>query len=300
MHHDDRKMVLSLAAGPEEIAQKTGLGIQELFNIIRTGKQKLLDKRKKRREPFIDKTLYTSINGMLISSYIKAYRVFKNTKLKDFALKSIDRILNLYYIDGELFHSEKVRGMLDDYVYLVGALIDVYEVTGDTAYIEKADEIMQLCINNLWDNDSGGFFDTDNEVMGLRLKGIEDVPHPSANAVGTYSLLKLYQITSNDRYFEYAEKSLRLFSNTAKGFGIHSASYFLPHDAYFNMLRLTVEAEPGAEISNAALFTIRPYKTLVYGKKNNHRVVPCIRDKCYQPVQESEALKKFIRNRLNG
>ena len=58
------------------------------------------------------------------------------------------------------------------------ALIDGYEVTGEERYCDQADILMELCLERFWDEEGAGFFDTTGPVLGIRLKGIEDVPHP--------------------------------------------------------------------------------------------------------------------------
>ncbi len=69
----------------EEIAEKLGKDIKTITEIINLGKEKLLKERNKRELPLIDRTLYTSLNGMLISTYLRAFRVLKDKSLKDFA-----------------------------------------------------------------------------------------------------------------------------------------------------------------------------------------------------------------------
>jgi uncharacterized protein YyaL (SSP411 family) len=295
MHHDSKKFVLFIAEGPEHVSAETGIPLEEVKKIIRKAKQKLLNVRNMREEPYIDKTLYTSLNGMLISSYLKAFRVLGDINLKTSALNSIKKILSLHYINGNLYHTDNVNGMLDDYIYFIDSLIIAYEATGDNNYIDIADRLMRKSLNDFWDKESGGFFDTDKDIIGVRLKTIEDIPSPSSNAVGIYSLLKLHYITGNDSYRNYAEKTLRLFSGTARGSAIHSSSYLLALDSFFNMLSLTVEDSPGSSLSDTAFSTFRPYKTISYGKRGNKVVIPCSSGKCYKPINKSSTLDSFIK-----
>ena len=295
MHHDSRKFVLFVAESPEHVSAETGISLEEVKKIIREAKQKLLNVRNKREEPYIDKTLYTSINGLFISSYLKAFRISGDINLKTSALNSIRKILSLHYIKGNLNHTENVDGMLDDYIYFIDSLIIAYEATGDNNYIEIADRLMRKSLNDFWDKESGGFFDTDKDIIGVRLKTIEDIPSPSSNAVGIYSLLKLHYITGNDSYRNYAEKTLRLFSGTARESAIHSSSYLLALDSFFNMLSLTVEDSPGSSLSDTAFSTFRPYKTISYGKRGNKVVMPCSTEKCYKPINKRSTLESFIK-----
>jgi uncharacterized protein YyaL (SSP411 family) len=180
MHHDTSKRVLFAVMGAQEIAEKTGRNLSEVMKVIKTGKDKLLRERNERETPFIDKTLYTSMNGMFISVFLHGFRILNDGDLKDFAIKSLEKILKVYCVDNRLYHTENVKAFLDDYIYLIDALIAAYEATGVTSYLTQADELMEICIDTLWDSDEGGFFDTDEHLLGMSLKAIEDIPHPSA------------------------------------------------------------------------------------------------------------------------
>ena len=83
---------------------------------------------------------------------------------------------------GRLLHTEGVAALLDDYVFFSDALLAAYEVTGAVEYLEKARLFMDRCLEKFRDEE-GGFFDTEEEVVGMRLKSIEDIPHPFGQLV---------------------------------------------------------------------------------------------------------------------
>ena len=268
---------------------------ERIYEIIKIAKGKLLAERYKRHAPFIDTALYTSLNGMMITSYIKAARTLGDDSLKKFALKSLNRILGMYFIDNELFHSAGVKALLDDYIYLTEALTAAYETTGNSSYLEKADLLMNACIKKFWDSGGSGFFDTDSEVIGLRLKGIEDIPHPSPNAAAIMLLLKLYHLTDKNLYMQYAEKALGAFSLRAKDIGIHAGYYYAALDAYFNMLRLTLYTTRESDLAVTALSAHSPYTSIAYADDRGY-VLPCLKSECMEPVYGAEGLKIFLKN----
>ena len=293
MHHNESKKVLFIAMEAQQIADKKGQDINKIKKIIRSGKKKLLSERLRRKAPQIDKTFYTSLNGMLITSFLKASMILGDTLIRNFAIRSLEKILAVRFRDQELFHTEGVKAVLDDYVYLTEALLSAYEITGEAHYAERADTIMNMCLQKFWDHKEGGFFDTEHEVIGLRLKNMEDTSHPSANSLGILLLLKLFHITKKDTYHKTAETSLQVFASKASEFGIHAGYYFAALDAYFHMLKLTVQAHPTHEISQTACTTFHPYKTIVY-EDGEGRIVPCLQVRCYEPLETTEALKEFL------
>jgi uncharacterized protein YyaL (SSP411 family) len=279
----------------KEIADMLNIDIHRVQKIIVSGKEKLLKERDKRKAPFIDISLYTSLNGMLITAYLKAYRILKDKYLKEFALKSLKRIMEINIINNELFHTKGVKALLDDYIYFIDALIAAYEVTGDITYLNMADKQMERCLEKFQDND-GGFFDTGEEVIGLRLKVIEDIPHPSANSLGIILLLKLSYMTNRNLYQEYAEKALKSFSLKAYDMGIHAGYYLCATDAYFHMIRLTVESSPESELTESALSFSVPYMSIMHGEDRG-QIVPCFKNVCYEPIKTSNILKDFLMNK---
>lgn len=296
MHHDRSKKVLFISMDPEEIAKKTGMDVKAVTEIINSGKEKLLKERGKRKKPFIDKTLYTAINGMLISAYIKAFKVLKDERLKDFSLKSLERIMKKYFAHNELYHSDGVKALLDDYIHLIDAFIAAYEITGSPVYLHRADELMDICIKKFWDNNEGGFFDTEDAILGIRLKRIEDIPHPSANSLALLLLLKLHFMTAKEIYRHYAETALAIFSSRAKNMDIHSGYYFCAMDAYFHILKLTMETSPASELTETIFSNFIPYVSIVYGKDNG-RIIPCLRDVCCEPIERSDRLVAFLKEK---
>jgi uncharacterized protein YyaL (SSP411 family) len=295
MHHDETKKVLSISMDAGAIAGKTGIGEQTVIELIKSGKEKLHTVRDERTPPFIDKTLYTSCNGMMISAYLKAFMVLKENSLKDFALKSMKRILENHLIHDDLFHTEGIKAVLDDYVYIIEALIIAYEVTGDSMYSNLADKLMIRCIEKFWDNKEGGFFDTDEEVLGIRMKVTEDIPHPSANALGIMLLLKLYYMTDKQSYYHLGERALRGVFEKAKDTGILSGYYFCALDAYFNMLKLSLESAPESELSEVALATFNPYRSIVYGEDRG-QVTLCFKNTCHKPIDNPNTLKNILQD----
>jgi hypothetical protein len=234
MRHDPSKKVLYITDGMEEVAQKAGMDIERASKIIDTGKTKLLMERTKRERPFVDTVLYTSINGMLISAFFEAYKALKDEDIKEFALKSLEKVLEVNFINERLLHTEGVYALLDDYVNLIAAFIGAYETTGDVIYLNRADEFMKICISKFRDKEGGGFFDTDEDVIGTRLKEAGDVPHPSANSVNIINLIKLSRISGNGEYLNHAEMALKCFSLVAQPMGVHGGYYYRALDAFFN------------------------------------------------------------------
>jgi uncharacterized protein YyaL (SSP411 family) len=293
MHHDPSKKVLAAQRTMADVAAQAGVDPLRVSAVLQKGKAKLLQARNGRQKPFVDNAMYTSLNGMLISAFLKAYRVFKDEAMRDFALLSLDTIMELRLIDGELYHSDDVRALLDDYAYLGDALAAAYEATGNGAYLEQARTIMEQCLARFWDGEEGGFFDTEEAVLGMRLKGIEDTPHPSANAVVITVLLKLSFMCREGRFRDYAREALQFFVSQGKTMGLHGGYYFCALDGFFNMAELTVHAQPESALAENTRALPYPCLAITYGDDRGY-VVPCLRNVCYAPITDAASLSGIL------
>jgi uncharacterized protein YyaL (SSP411 family) len=291
MHHAPAKRVLFTTQSPEELAGRTGKSVSEVRRLIEQGRKKLLSARRDRETPFIDRTLYTSLNGMLSAAYFHAYNVLGDEGIRAFGVKTLERMLRDRIIEGRLLHAENVPALLDDYVHLIDALIGGYEATAEQRYLSLADELMTSCLAKFYDSGEGGFFDTEHEVLGMRMKRVEDIPHPSANAVAIMLLLKLSLMTGKDEYRKLASRSLAIFAPLALEIGVHAGAYFCGLDASFRMLKLTVEAPPESELArNARALSGSAHTVIMYGGSRN-RVIPCIGSVCQAPISDPDELR---------
>jgi len=108
-------------------------------------KKILKQMRKERDFPFVDKKIITSWNAMMIKALMKASVLDKNY-LQD-GLKSLDALLHKNYKDGTLYHYSigfqrpEHIAFLEDYAFLIDAVLEAYEQTYDEKYIQLAKKL---------------------------------------------------------------------------------------------------------------------------------------------------------------
>jgi uncharacterized protein len=236
MHHNPAKNVLWVAHPIEEVARDLKLSEADARLVIARAKGKLLEARRKRQTPAIDTTSYISWNAMYASAYLEAARVLDRKDCKDFALKTIDRILNEAWDETRGFQHRlggpKLEGSLDDQIFMALALLDAYESTLEIRYFEAAEQSLKLTIEKFADAEGGGFFDRsrDAAAMGgldLARKPFQDSPTPGTNSMAAILCDRMYSLTGNKLYHEWAEKTLEAFAKIAPQFGLFAASYAL-------------------------------------------------------------------------
>ena len=207
--------------------------------MIASAKSKMLAARLPRPTPFIDKTMYVSWNAMFVSAYLDAARVLEGAVAESsrrFALKTLDRMLAEAWSESRGFAHRiggpPLDGSLDDQVFGALALLDAYEVTLESRYFTTAVRTLDLAIARYGDSESGGFFDrpVDAPPMGgldVRRKPFQDSPTPGANSAAAIALIRLHAITGEDRYREFAQKTLEAFAGIAPQYGLFAATYGL-------------------------------------------------------------------------
>jgi uncharacterized protein len=244
MHHNPDKNVLFVKTSIEDIALRTGMQTERASALLDSAKQKMYAARLKRPTPYVDRTVYVNWNGLLISAYLQAATVLGMEGAKQFALKSLERVLReawnpqrglkhvIAYSDPEAQHRE-TPGLLDDYAFVGLAALDAYEATGDLKYFEAGRGIVNYMIEHFYDDEGGGFFDAPKSQSGdgalgalsAQRKPFQDSPTPSGNSSAGILLMKLHAFTNEAAYREKAQKTLQVFGGLAEQVGIFAGTY---------------------------------------------------------------------------
>ncbi len=213
-----------------------------------------LEERKKKTAPAIDKTIFINWNAKMVSSYLSAYNVLGDAHLKEFALKTIEFLLqNCYSANEGVYHfwinnQKGIGGLLTDNLYFANALIDAYETLGEQKYLEKAKELADFVVKNFFDNEKGGFRDVSgkHEKFGKLAKTERSFLE---NSFAARFLTRLYYITDNEEYHKKAETVLKLLHTTHDYYGIFAATYALGLDFYLNHAMVNFIYKKGDEKS---------------------------------------------------
>ena len=330
MHHDPEKNVLWVTATMEEFAKQLKMDEPGARLLIARAKGKLLAARRERRPvPTIDQTLYTGWNAMFVSAYLEAARVLGRKDCREFALKTLDRILaEAWDASRGFLHrvgGPRLEGSLDDQVFAIAALLDAWEATLDPRYFEIAEQAMRLTVERFGDPDGGGFFDRakDAAPMGgleVRRKPLQDSPTPAGNSVAAIVLDRLHAFTGEKLYRDWAEKTLEAFAALAPKYGLFAATYGLAallHARHPLQVVITGGANDpkAAELEQAASETYRFGKTLLrvtpeqmasvqlppalretlpHLKAAPPQALVCVETTCQAPVADAAKLAKLL------
>ncbi|HEU0368426.1 MAG TPA: hypothetical protein VFR42_04405, partial [Candidatus Acidoferrum sp.] len=239
MHHNPAKNVLWVAREPAAIAKTLGGDETAVRLTIARARDKMLAGRLRRITPYIDTTMYVSWNAMFVSAYLEAARILGRSigdNCRDFALKTIDRMLNEAWTEDKGFAHRiggpHLEGSLDDQVFSVVALLDAYETTLHPRYFHAAQQTMDYLLENYADTEGGGFFDRSRKAaplagLDVRRKPFQDSPTPGANSVAIMALVRMHVFTGDERYYNFAQKTLEAFAGIAPQYGLFAGTYGL-------------------------------------------------------------------------
>lgn len=233
------KSNLQIMYTSSEISEKLKMDMDEVISIIKDSKPKLLEARNKRIFPGKDTKILTSWNGLMLSAFAKGYEVLKDEKYLDVANKTIDFIFKNLYKDGFLLRTykdnqAKYNAYLEDYAFLGQSLIDLYQITFNKSYLDKAIEINKVMVNEFFDEDNGGFFYTgkNHEELIVRTKEIFDHSVPSGNSIALRNLIRIERLTGDFSLTNKIQKCIVTFASTINKYFGGVASLLATVDSY--------------------------------------------------------------------
>ena len=240
------------------IAFHFGKSESEVKQILNQAKAKLFAVRTKRVSPGRDDKIMTSWNSLMISAFVKGYRVTDESDFMLAAEKCVNFIETRLTKDGQLLHTykdgqSKLMAYLDDYAYFASALLDFFETRPLKKYLDLAVYYANYLLEHFWDDTSKNFFFTadNHEKLIIRTKNIYDLSLPSGNSVAAAVMLRLYHITGEKKYLDVSTKVMESLGMMAAenpfGFGqLLNAMY----SYLIKPLEITVINSSNEEIKN--------------------------------------------------
>jgi len=187
--------------------------------------------------PYIDRTIYTGWNALMVSSLVARYRItgeeeilISATKAFDFLTRKMTQterkdlpemaVFYHFYTDGKALGS---LGLLSDQIAMLHAALDLVEI-GSSQEMGAAVEIANYLLLYLEDKALGGFYDLvpDPKAIGELSRPKKEI---SDNAEAALALMRLYGLTEETKYWQAAERALTLFADQYAAYGYFSASY---------------------------------------------------------------------------
>jgi len=216
--------ILHLKQSVDIATELTNLSREELSSLLDKARTNLFIRRERRVRPSLDDKILTDWNGFMIAAMAKATVAIGDEKHIEVAEKALWFILETMLDEKQgLYHRYKdgdvaIGAFLDDYAYLIWALLEMYEATFKPEYLVQAKNLTDDLMKNFWDEESGAFFfsSVDAEELLVRKKDAYDGAMPSGNSVAMFNLIRLARLLGDSKYEDFAAAIGKAFSMEIK------------------------------------------------------------------------------------
>ena len=279
----------------EDTAASLKMSTAEFEAELESTQQLLYAARSQRPRPLRDDKILTSWNGLMISAFARAGQVLNEPSYLDTGSRAAQFIIDVALVNGRLARtwtdgSTRVSGYLDDYAFFIQALIDLYEASGRPLWLQHALVLQKTLDEHFGDEQRGGYFFTSDEHPTLlaREKPEYDGAEPAGASIAALNLLRLEQLTSDERFRKCAEQIFvahagALSSGVALPKMLTALDYYLDEPAQV----VIVGPEDGSGVE-ALLTTLNgiflPNRVISIGREGKQlaeqaRLLPLLQDK---------------------
>ncbi len=189
----------------------------------------LYSERKRRIPPGTDTKCLTAWNAMTITGLISAYRATSEEAFLLLATR-VGKWISTYQFQesGRLWHTRQngdsfIDGFLDDYAFTIDAFLQLYQVSTNHFWLEKAQELERKTEELFYDSTSGMYFfsSVETELIARKME-LNDNVIPSTNSVMGHNLLTLAHLSNN---FDLELKAKQLLQNMLDGMEQYGSGY---------------------------------------------------------------------------
>ncbi|MFK7796307.1 MAG: thioredoxin domain-containing protein [Aureispira sp.] len=195
----------------------------ELERLLRDCRAQLLEARATRIRPGLDDKILLDWNALMVKAYAKAYRALGVAAYLEEAVAVLDWLLEHFKVAGEewaLYHSyhsggAKHAAFLDDYAFLIAALLELYQCTQASKYKKLAIAYTDFVHQQFWDYKQQLYYFTaagQDDILFHR-KAIYDGATPSGNSIMAHNLQQLAILVPKDEYRQQAAQMLALLED---------------------------------------------------------------------------------------
>lgn len=292
------------------------------FDRVRTA---LLATRLTRPQPGRDDKVVTAWNGLAITALAEASVALGDPELLDAATQCAHTIVDLHVVDGRLRRASlggrvgDSAAILEDHAALATGLLTLYQLTGDSAWLDSASALLDIALAHFADPDQDGrWFDTADDAEALMVRPADplDGATPSGASLIAEALLVAAHMVSPERAERYAaaaDATLAACTPILARFA-RSGGHWLAvaESAVRGPLQIAVACDPARSKLLAAARQLAPGGAVVVGGALNSSVLLTDRDRvdgadaayvcrgrtCDLPVTDVDDLAAALRPRV--
>jgi uncharacterized protein YyaL (SSP411 family) len=295
------------------LERKTALGAADARLAVLRGK--LLARRSQRIRPGRDDKVLCDWNALLVSALVKASFVFEEPGWLALAVQTFANLETAFRLpEGRLAHAMRAGkisadGLLEDQAAMLNAALSLFEATGETAYLIKAEELAIIARAQFGDG-AGAYYMTASDapdVPGPRSRAVTDGPTPSGIGQMAMGLARLYHLTGAADYRAQAEAVLAAYGGRPEMLSasptLLAAADFLENAACIVLTGgdISVLLQAAMAAPDPAIVVLRggvnlPAAHPAHGKMSDSPAAfVCRHQTCLMPVSTPDALRGVLR-----
>ncbi len=263
------KNILNLPVSLTTFAEQNKRSATDVYQQLDTIREIMRQEREKRIHPLRDDKVVTAWNGMMITALAEAGYALQEPRYTSAAIQAAEFLWKIHRKqDNSLWRASlndnaSIPASQEDYAYLAEAFLSLYDVSGESHWLDRAKTLTDTMLEKFWDAKEGGFFMNEpSQAVPIlaRPKDLNDGAIPSGNSVALRVLAMLTRRTDNLSYENRARNTLGALAGSVKSY---PASY-----GYLLMGRDELEHGATGSIQYAAKGAVR-----IIGKMKGNGVV---------------------------
>lgn len=316
------RSVLHCETPLENFAEMSGIPLEELEQRLSASRKALFEKRLQRPRPFKDDKILSGWNGLMIDALVRAGRSFKDGRFIQAALKAAEFLKSHLWKDEKLLRrwrdgEARFESGLDEYAYLISGLLSLFEGGCGNEWLEWALKMTDF-LEKEFKAPGGAFYHTDaKQQVLLRKCEYYDGSEPSGNGVHAENLLRLFQMTQEEKYLSQAEDIFKAARPFIEAYPPGACYHLLALQRYLDpkaptlVVALDEKESFAEEIFTALSSHFCPHAAVVWKRHNDQflaahldklpidgqtTVYVCRQESCGPPLLKQEDILKAIGN----
>lgn len=312
--------ILHVNTGLEELSNAFDISENEAKQAIESVKMQLLRYRANRVRPATDDKCLLAWNALMNLALSHAGRVLSNHGYVQQAKEHMDWMVESFSKEQRLMHTwkngeAKIDAKLDDYAYLVAAMLQLASITGANELFVKAASFTQIVESDFLHDDRTFFYYSSvlQTDIPVRKTDLYDGSTPSANGIMAANLIWLGMIMERSAWIEQGRYMLnRMQAQSSRyptSFSVW-ATYGQRAVAGFHTVVVTADDTQNAmrELYNLylphvlaiSLITEDDTIPLLHGKHSKYglKMHVCDAESCRLATADIEQVKQMLENKL--
>jgi Highly conserved protein containing a thioredoxin domain len=281
--------ILHIAGDVAEIAQEKGVSMNDAAKYIIAVEDRLKAVRSKRIRPLIDDKSLLAWNALMNLALCKAGNVLQSETYRDRAVSHMQEMLANFDTTNGLMHVWKngkatVPANLDDYAYLVQAMIQLSSATGEESLLQQAERLTDVVMKEFAHDDGSFFYFSAASAQDIPVRKVDiyDGALPSANAVMAHNLLLLGMCMERTVFSEHAQHMLAKALDTTVRYTYSFAYWAMLHQRYAEGIKTAAIAGPDRMQQLQGLLMSYIPQCLPLTSKKEISELPLLKDKKFQ------------------